>query len=115
MIYFVIPLRSKAASHNWEGVTRNFNRTLESCYNQTNPDFRIFVACHDIPTLDQEYDDRVTFLPVTIPTPTNYKEMMFDKGYKMHTCMHAVQKELTKLNGGGTFCQLMQTTSSITN
>lgn len=101
MIYFVIPLRSKAASRNWEGVTRNFNRTLESCYNQTNPDFHIFVACHDIPTLDQEYDDRVTFLPVTIPTPTNDMEMKFDKRHKMHTCMYAVREELAKLNMGG--------------
>lgn len=105
MIYFVIPLRSKAASRDWAGVTRTFNRTLESCYNQTNPDFRIFVACHDIPELEHEYDDRVQFLPVTIPTPKDFKEMMFDKGYKMHTCMQAVQKELTKFNRGGMSCQ----------
>lgn len=101
MIYFVIPLRSRAASKDWKGVTWNFNRTLESCYGQTCPEFKIFVACHDVPELDREYDDRVEFIQVGIPTPTNYKEMMFDKGYKMHTLMQAVQKELTILNRGG--------------
>ena len=47
MIYFGIPLRSKETSNNWDKVTEFFNRTLWSVYNQTDPDFRIIVACHD--------------------------------------------------------------------
>lgn len=98
MIYFVIPLRSKAASKNWESVTRNFNRTLESCYHQTSNEFKIFVACHEIPTLDEKYDGRVSFIQVNIPAPNNFKEMMFDKGYKMYTLMKAVHDDV---NSGG--------------
>ena len=101
MIYFVIPLRSKAASRNWDNVTYVFNRTLESCYNQTCREFQIFVSCHEIPKLSMNYDNRVRFLPVNIPTPIDYEEMMYDKAYKMYACMRAVQGELTKLNRGG--------------
>ena len=115
MIYFVIPLRGKAASRDWKGVTWNFNRTLESCYNQTSPEFKVLVACHDVPKLDQAYDDRVEFIQVSIPTPTNFEAMMFDKGYKMHTLMYEACKRLINLNsGGGTSFLLMPTTSLAT-
>ncbi|MCC8014252.1 MAG: hypothetical protein LIO87_03570 [Eubacterium sp.] len=83
MIYFGIPLRSKAASNDWKNVERVFNRTLQSVYRQTDPEFKIFVACHDKPELTHEYDDRVEFLISDTPTPTNRKEMMFDKGWKV--------------------------------
>lgn len=100
MIYFVIPLRSKAAAKNWERVTKDFNRTLRSCYNQTSPEFKILVACHDIPKVDFEYDKRVRFIQVDIPTPKNTKEMMYDKGYKMYTLMQNVRFEINGNRGG---------------
>lgn len=103
MIYFVIPLRSKAAAKNWERVTADFNKTIKSCYNQTSPEFKIFVACHDIPTVDFGYDERVKFIQVDIPVPTTTKEMMFDKGYKMYTLMQTVRNEMINcpMHGGG--------------
>lgn len=69
MIYFGIPLRSKKASNDWENVIRVFNRTLESVYRQTDPEFRIFVACHDIPELYGKYDSRLEFLISDQPVP----------------------------------------------
>lgn len=83
MIYFGIPLRSKAVSSNWDDVMRVFNRTLQSVYRQTNPDFRIFVACHEVPGLSEQYDERVEFLIADTPYPKNRKEMMLDKGWKL--------------------------------
>lgn len=62
-----------------------FNRTLWSVYNQTDPDFKILVACHDVPVLTHEYDERVEFLRVDSPIPTTKEEMMLDKGHKIHT------------------------------
>lgn len=98
MIYFGIPLRSKAASHNWENVCMMFNRTLWSVYNQTDPNFRIIVVCHDIPELTHEYDDRVEFITVNNPIPTNTEEMMWDKGWKVHT----IGMRVRELGGGFT-------------
>lgn len=36
MLYFVIPLMSKKVAKDWEMVSTLFNRTLWSCYNQTD-------------------------------------------------------------------------------
>lgn len=85
MIYFGIPLRSKRAANDWEKVSMFFNRTLWSVYNQTDPDFRIIVACHEMPELTHQFDERVEFVQVDAPIPANKAEMMLDKGYKVHT------------------------------
>jgi len=83
VIYFGVPLQSKAVSNDWMTVTSFFNRTLSSIYGQTDPNFRILVACHDIPNLTKEYDDRVEFLIANSPIPRTKREMMKDKGYKI--------------------------------
>lgn len=98
MIYFGIPLRSKAVSKDWEKVSMFFNRTLWSVYNQTDPNFRVIVACHDIPRLNHEYDDRVEFIKVDYPIPNDREEMMYDKGYKVHT----IGMRIRELGGGFT-------------
>ena len=85
MIYFGIPLRSKYSSNNWEKVCLLFNRTLWSLYNQSDPDFRIIIACHEIPKLDLTYDSRVEFIQVDTPCPNNFTEQMIDKSYKIHS------------------------------
>ena len=84
MLTFGIPLRSKEASHDWAMVTTCFNHTLWSVYNQTDPNFRVIVACHDVPKLKRDYDERVEFISVDTPIPRTPSEMMVDKGYKIH-------------------------------
>lgn len=85
MIYFGIPLLSKQASKDWDMISTLFNRTLYSCYKQTDPDFKIIVACHEIPKLTKQYDSRVEFIQVNAPIPKTQEEKMVDKGYKTHT------------------------------
>ena len=85
LIFFGIPLKSKAVSDNWELVCELFNKTLWSVYNQTFPDFKIIVACHEIPSLKHEYDNRVEFIQINTSVPKDSCEMMADKGYKVHT------------------------------
>lgn len=96
MILFGVPLRSKASSKNWETVSLLFNRTLWSLYNQTCPEFKIVVACHEIPLLAREYDNRVEFIRVLIPYPTNLQEQLTDKGYKVHR----IGQRFRELGGG---------------
>lgn len=86
MITFCIPLLSRQVSRDWEVVSELFNRTLWSCYNQTNSEFRVIVACHEIPELSKRYDSRLEFIQVDSPIPTSQHEKMIDKGYKTHTC-----------------------------
>lgn len=98
MIFFGIPLRSKASSQNWENVTKVFNRTLNSVYSQTDPNFKIYVACHDIPILDRKYDERVEFLISDRDTPETKEEMMLDKGWKISM----IAKRIRESGGGYT-------------
>jgi len=98
MIYFGIPLRSRESSNNWARIELLFNRTLWSLYNQTSPNFRIIIACHDIPKLTRNYDSRVEFLKVDIETPKNLYQQMCDKGYKVH----AIGLKIRKYGGGFT-------------
>ena len=99
MLYFVIPLMSKKVAKDWEMVSTLFNRTLWSCYNQTDSDFKIIVACHEIPELTKKYDERVEFIQVSeeeCPIPKTQDEKMVDKGYKTHT----LAMRLRELGGG---------------
>jgi hypothetical protein len=101
MLVFCIPLRSKEVSKDWNKVSLLFNRTLESIYNQTNENFKVFVACHQIPTLNKTYDDRVQFIVVDTKIPVTYMDMMWDKDTKIYTCQNAARKYLIeqKLKG----------------
>lgn len=98
MIYFGIRLQSKQVSKDWELVSELFNRTLWSVYNQTDPDFHIIVACHEIPILRHVYDERVEFIQVCAPIPQSHDEMMVDAGYKTHT----IAMRIRELGGGFT-------------
>lgn len=95
-VYFGIPLISRSAAKNWSHVTQLFNNTLASIYNQSCDNFKVLVACHDIPAIDSAYEDKTEFIQVDSPIPTTPWEMMLDKGIKKH----AVVQRLHALGGG---------------
>lgn len=69
MIVFIVPLKSKAVSKDWELVSRLINRCLNSICNQTNSEFMVLVACHEIPDTNFNHDSRVKFLQIDFPPP----------------------------------------------
>jgi len=93
MLYFIVPLRSRKSSLNWDKVVHDFNLTLKSIMNQLDPYFRVVVACTDIP--DYPADERLQIIVV----PVNYQgigDAMRDKGNKMRAmCAHI------RAQGGG--------------
>lgn len=103
MLIFCVPLRAKEVSKDWDKVVMLFNRTLESIYNQTNPNFRVFIACHQIPNLNRVYDDRVQFIVVKTKIPVTYLDMMDDKDSKIYTCQNAARKYLIEQEMGGAY------------
>lgn len=77
---FGIPLRCRDSARDWDKVVSDFNHTLRSVLNQTNPDIRVLVACNDRP--DAFYDSRVEYIEL----PQMYKgpdDAMYDKGNKL--------------------------------
>lgn len=96
MLCFVMALKSKAVSKNWERVCELFENTLYSAYSQIDPDFRVIAVCHEIPALKREYDERVELLRVDFPPPDGSvpAETMKDKWKKIAVgLIHAAKYE----------------------
>ena len=64
MLYFIVPLRSRESAVNWDKVVYDFNLTLKSILSQTDPDFRVIIACTDIP--DHPTDERLEIIEVPV-------------------------------------------------
>jgi len=96
MVYFGIPLRAKAASNNWDNVVKVFNRTLRSITSQTDREYKVIVACHDIPKVSFVHDADLEFIQVDSPIPVTQHEKMLDKGWKVS----AIACRVRELGGG---------------
>jgi hypothetical protein len=79
---FAIPLKSKLVSRDWPTVGRLLARTLRSLFNQSNPNYRIFLSCHEIPEIPELRDPRVEILQAKFDIPIYHAEFMIDKHRK---------------------------------
>lgn len=75
-----------------------FDHTLKSILAQTSTEFRVIVACHEMPVTRHSADKRVEYIQVESPYPNGLAEQMADKGYKVH----AIGKRIRELGGGFT-------------
>jgi hypothetical protein len=64
MLTFGIPLKPRRAARSWPRVVADLNRTLASIWAQTDPRFRVVVACTDRPPVAHA-DPRLHFLRVS--------------------------------------------------
>ena len=98
MIGFIVPIKPKKASKNWEFDNVLFERTIKSICAQTYIQFKVIVVYNDKPTSTFNHGNIVY---VSIPLPEvksnqiedldyvlkyydiNYAEKMFDKGRKI--------------------------------
>ena len=65
MLIFLIPRKSARVAVSWDRVSRLLSRTIASACRQTCGDFRVLVACHDIPAGDFS-QPAVEFIPVEV-------------------------------------------------
>jgi len=79
---FAIPLKSKMVSNDWGTVLRMLSRTLRSILNQTNPNFKVFVGCHELPDVQELRDPRIEVLQAKFDPPLYRAEFMVDKHRK---------------------------------
>lgn len=97
MLAFIIPVKSKTVTSDWTHFSNLVNRCISSLCNQANKDFKILVACHEIPITDFNNDSRVEFLQADFPSPILQKNAddkwlkEFDKGKKLKlAAAHAI-------------------------
>lgn len=83
MLVFVVPIKSKQVSTNWEVFSLLIERTMRSICQQTSQNFKIVAACHEIPELNFEHP-ALEFLQVDFEPPTeeNIKKFDADDGYR---------------------------------
>lgn len=95
MLYFTVALRSKASSCNWNSVVNNFNCTLRSIFNQTNPEYMIYCACNEIPEIGpnlERFKEKVHFIQVNTPKPNGWIEGVRDRAWKQLACCYEIKK-----------------------
>lgn len=76
---FAISLKSKTVSRCWAGVEANLARTLRSIFGNTDQNFRILIAGHEKPEIEEIQDERVTWIPVNFPPPEGPGQFSRDK------------------------------------
>ena len=105
MICFTIALRSPQSTKDWKAVLDDFNRTLHSCFNQTNSEFRVFVGCNEVPELYNKYDNRLNFITADLPIPNTWEERCRDRSWKLLMCAKAIRENFDSLfvSGGGIY------------
>lgn len=75
MLVFIIPLKSQQVSKSWSRLSTLFERCLKSVCNQTAPDFKVVVVCHEKPKLAVDFP-QVNYIQVDFPAP-NLKNASF--------------------------------------
>jgi hypothetical protein len=81
---FILSMRARALSRNWDHHTWLLERTLDSILAQTDPRFNAVVVCHDIPDIPQADQPNVEMLTVDFPVPDrNNDAMCIDKILKV--------------------------------
>ena len=100
MLTFVIPVKSKSVASNWTKFSKLFERTLRSICNQTDPNFKVVVVCHEIPDVNFTHNSIHYIHPdFDPPTKKNTKQRQFllnqrlDKGNKIKLGVDYATKE----------------------
>ncbi len=95
-VFFSIPLMARQSAHDWSRVVHQLEATLGSIFRQTDPHFRVLVACHDIPELSTRFDERLEFLKVPYPPVETAAKGLADGGRKRAR----IARRIRQLGGG---------------
>jgi hypothetical protein len=96
MFYFGVPLKSRKLARNWDRTLELVNNTIRSMLCQTDPNFRILLACHESPALAMDPDPRMEILTVDFPRPIFRDEPIVDK----HRKREVIAARIRELGGG---------------
>ena len=84
MLTFIISMRARALSQDWDYHCRLLQSTVNSIFAQNHPDFNVVIVCHDVPQISQPRDGAIYFLTVNYPLPQrSFDDMVVDKVLKL--------------------------------
>ena len=70
MVVFVVPVKSAQISTNWKVFSVLVDRTMRSICQQTSSNFKVVVACHEIPEIKFSHP-AIEFVQVDFSPPTD--------------------------------------------
>lgn len=84
MIVFAIPFRAKETTKDWNSCLKRLEHTLDSVFNQTDPNFKCILVCNSVPEKwGGQYDDRLEIIKTDLAIPQKWIEMSRDKFWKL--------------------------------
>lgn len=110
MIGFIVPIKPKRFSKNWNRENLLLDRTLQSIHNQVDQAFKIYIVYTDIPAVSLQ-SDAIEYIPFTLPfvstaaiadyeskvkrwmPDADYAAKMFDKGRKIMLACHKAKAD----------------------
>ena len=82
MLGFVVPIKSPKVSSSWQSVSIVFERTARSICQQTHPNFKVVVVCHEPPNMGFTHPNLEYILADDLPIPETWDQKHGDKMYK---------------------------------
>ena len=101
MLTFVVPVKSKLVTSDWDKFSQLFESTLKSICNQSDSNFKVVVVCHEIPETTFAHHNlhyvRVDFKPPISndfeSLENRYRGKEIDKGKKILLGVEYASKE----------------------
>ncbi len=81
-VAFVISMRSKRASRDWESACDCLSKTLRTVFAQSDQNYRLLVAGHEKPDIPELESNKVTWVSVSYTPPSNPRGFTADKNAK---------------------------------
>lgn len=81
-VAFLISMRSVAATRDWAAACERLASTLRTVLAQSDPNFRILIAGHEKPQIEELHSHKVTWITVDTPRPTDASQYTGDKNIK---------------------------------
>ena len=84
MVCFLMALKSKRLAQDWRRTSRLCEASVRSALNQTDPDLKVILICHETPDWNTPIDDRLEVLIIDFPPPPpDPRKTMLDKWSKL--------------------------------
>jgi glycosyltransferase involved in cell wall biosynthesis len=87
---------ARSVAQDWERIEHQLSATLGSIYNQTDPNFRIIIACTDKPDISVATDERLEFLVCEQLPAVDHTVFIADAVHKRFR----IAQRLRQLGGG---------------
>lgn len=95
-VTFGITLASSKSAANWDRTVALLQGTLRSVIQQSSPAWRVIIAGHEMPDVEEIEHPQVEFLSINAYRPTHPSKFRADKARKRH----AIGQRLRELGGG---------------